>query len=158
MDCVHLILEILTAVGTIGATIVALWLARRDDRPRINGVFVWSASTEYQPTLMIQNIGKQIAVIELIEVFYHGHLVCRICFSEEYTLRNFSIVEAGEVKRVPLKTEWLHMNAPQDKTRPFTLKVVIRPRSGRKSVSKQKYSYNELCGLFFGYGLFSNKS
>ena len=46
-----LILEILTAVGTIDATIVALCLAIRDDKPRINGAFVWSTATKYQPTL-----------------------------------------------------------------------------------------------------------
>lgn len=61
MKCVSLFLGILTAVGTVGATIVALYLAIPDDKPRINGVFVWSTATKYQPTLLVQNVRKQIA-------------------------------------------------------------------------------------------------
>ena len=156
MDCIHLILEILTAVGTVGATVVALWLALRNSQPQINGVFVWSMATRYAPTLLVQNTGKKIVVIDSVKVLYNRHLVCNIRFSEEYSLKDFIIFEAGEVKSVPFNTDWLQIDAPANQTKPYKLKVVITPRSGRKGVSKQKYSYKELQSLFFGYGLFSN--
>lgn len=155
MNWFSLVLEIFTAVGTVGAAAVALWLARRDDRPRINGVFMWRTAANYQPTLLVQNVGKQIAVIEFVEVYYNKKLIGEIRFSDKSSLKDFMIVKAGEVKQVPLQSEWLSVNKPQDIMQPFTLKVVVTPRSGRKSVSKQKYSYAELNDLFFGSGFYS---
>ena len=54
MNWFSLVLEIFTAVAA-----VALWLARRDDRPRINGVFMWSTATKYQPTLSAIKIHRK---------------------------------------------------------------------------------------------------
>ena len=157
MCWIKCVLDIMTAVGTVGATVVALWLALRDDQPRINGVFVWDTATEYKPTLMVQNNGNRIAVIESVEVFYKRHRVSKIHFSDEYSLRNYMIVEAGEVKKVPLESDWFHVTPPSDDSKAHTLKVVITPRLGRKNVSKQKYSYRELCELFFATELFSDE-
>lgn len=155
MNWFSLLLEIFTAAGTVGAVIVALWLARRDDRPRINGVFMWSTATNYQPTLLVQNVGKQIAVIEVVKVYYNKKRIGEIYFSETSSLKDFVIVKAGEVKQVPLQSKWLKVYKPKDIMKPFTLKVVVIPRSGRKSISKQKYSYKELVDLFFGSGFYS---
>ncbi len=144
-----LTLDTVTAVGTLVAAVIALWLGLRDNRPRINGVFIWSAATEGRPTLLIQNIGNKIAVIESIEAYYNKQQVCEICCSSEETLRDFSIIEAGSVKIVPLNPDWLHIEPPSNKKKSYILKVIIKPRTGRKGVSKQKYTFNELAALLF---------
>lgn len=154
-NCISLVLEVLTAVGTIGAAIVALWIAVREDYPKVSGIFAWSTATKYQPTLLVQNVGKQIAVIESVEVIYNHKLIKKIVFSEEYSLRDFAIIEAGDIKHIPFESEWLRICKPKDETKPFTLKVVTKLLSGSKSVSKQKYSYTDLRDLFFGMGLHS---
>lgn len=156
MEWLYPALDILTAIGTVGATVVALWLALRESLSRINGVFIWSAATNDKPTLLVQNIGNRIAVIEVVQVFYDRTQVCNIDFSKEYSLTDYAIIETDQVVKIPIDPKWLNFKPAKkpDKKRP--LKVVIKPRNGRRCVSKQKYSYNELNGLFFGCYLLSD--
>ena len=152
MVYINLITELLTAVGTIGATLVALFLALRDNSPRVNGVFAWGAETDDKPTLLVQNTGTKIAVIESVTAFYNKEQICAICFSNEESLKNFTIIMPGEVKQIPLDTDWLHISEPSNKEKPYTMKLIIKPIKGCKNVSKQKYSFNELkVRLFAAY-------
>ena len=100
-----LILDTLTAFGTVGATIVALWLGLRDNKQKIVGLFVWSATTNYQPTLLIQNTGKRVVVIESVEVFYDRKSIAHINFFEINSLRNFTIIEANQVVQCPINSD-----------------------------------------------------
>lgn len=157
MDCPSIVLDILTTVGTMGAAVVALWLGLRNDKTRINGVFIWSSVTNGTPTLLVQNTGTRIAVIESAEVLYNRKQVCKVSFSDEEALEEYAIIEAGKVAKIPFKLEWLKLDIPTDSKKKRTLKVIVTPRSGHRSISKQKYSPHELGWLQFHGSLFSEQ-
>lgn len=155
MNCFSTVLNTLTAVGTVGATVVALWLGLRNDKTRINGVFLWSSVTNGSPTLLVQNIGTRIAVIESVEVLYDKKKVCNVSFSTEDSMKNYAIIEAGQVVNIPFKLDWLEFHVPKHPDKKRTLSVVVKPRSGHRHISKQKYSPHELDWLLFNGSLFS---
>lgn len=65
-------INLASAIGTIGATTVALWLALRDTGRHVDGTFIWEAASSYQPILLIQNISRKIFVLESIEINITG--------------------------------------------------------------------------------------
>ena len=60
-------LDIAVAIGTIGSSIVALYLGLRGARRKIDATFLWEDATDCQPTLLVQNISSRIAVIKSVE-------------------------------------------------------------------------------------------
>ena len=60
-------INLASAIGTIGATTVALWLALRDTGRHVDGTFIWEAASSYLPILLIQNTSRKIFVLESIE-------------------------------------------------------------------------------------------
>ena len=159
MEQYLLILDTLTAFGTVGATIVALWLGLRDNKQKIVGLFVWSATTNYQPTLLIQNTGKRVVVIESVEVFYDRKSIAHINFFEINSLRNFTIIEANQVVQCPINSDWLKFNLGknlEDEKR-RTLKIKIKTQRFFRYTTTQKYSHYDLTHLLFGEGLFESE-
>ena len=148
-------LDVMTAFGTLGATVIALWLALPQMTRRLDAVFIWDASTDYKPILLVQNRGSKIIIIDSVEVFYDRSRVIMLRFSERNNLRDFSIIEAGATVKMPFDPSWLTVKKPSDVKKKKLLKIIIKPRYGQKCVSRQKYSFDELNGLFFGYGLFN---
>ncbi len=56
-------INLASAVGTIGATLVALYLALQGKLRHIDGTFIWEAATDYRPTLLVQNTSARIVVV-----------------------------------------------------------------------------------------------
>ena len=151
----NLFLDTATAIGTVGATVVALWLALREYRKRVDGTFVWEAATNFQPTLLVQNTSNRIVVIESIEIKYNRKRVSVIKASEDPILAKNAIIEAGEIKKLPINIVYLDVQDQLNPRKAHYLKVIIKLRNGCKHMSKQKYSFEEMQGLFFGQGFFS---
>lgn len=150
-----LFLDTATALGTIGATLVALWLGLRENRRRIDGTFIWDVATSYQPTLLVQNTSTRIVVIEHIELKYKRESVCSINVLEEYSFAKYAIIEAGQIQKIPMTEISLKFPKPADHGKKYKLEVIIKQLNGRKSLSTTKYSYNEIQERFFGQGLFA---
>lgn len=148
-------INLVSAAGTVGATLVALYLALRENMRHVDGTFIWEASTEYQPTLLVQNTSSRIIVIDSIEIKYHGKRVGIIRTSEDKKLAQQAIIEAGRVNKIPINILYLDIQDLPNRKKRHCLKVIIKLRSGRRHTSKQKYSYEELLGLVFGKKLFS---
>ena len=150
MYCYKMLLDIATTIGTVGATIVALWLGLRDGVKKIDGTFIWDAATSFQPTLFIQNMSKRIVVIESIEVKYRHKIVCIIHAGEDYNLAKYAIVEANKTQNIPMGKYDLRFPKQDNSKKKYVLKITIRQRNGRSAVSKLKYSFDEIGGLIFG--------
>ena len=148
-------INLASAVGTVGATLVALYLAHRGNTRHVDGTFIWAASTEYQPTLLVQNTSTRIIVIDSIEIKYRGKKVSIIKASNDRKLAEQSIIEAGQIKKIPINLLYLDIQDLPNRKKRHCLKVIIKLRNGRRHASKQKYSYDELLGLVFGKRLFS---
>ena len=89
-------INLASAVGTVGATLVALYLALKGNMRHVDGTFIWEASTEYQPTLLVQNTSTRIIVIDSIEIKYRGKKVGIIRASDDKQLAKHAIIEAGD--------------------------------------------------------------
>lgn len=148
-------INLTSAVGTVGATLVALYLALQGNMRHVDGTFIWEASTNYQPMLLVQNTSARIVVVDSIEIKYRGKRVGIIRASDNSMLAKHAIIEAGQVKKIPINIAYLDIEDQPNRKRRYYLKVMIKLRNGRKHTSKQKYSYDEMLGLFFGQGLFS---
>lgn len=157
MECYSLFLETATAIGTIGATVVAIWLALRQSQRHIDGTFVWEAATNYQPTLLVQNTSSRIVVIDSIVVKYRNRQVSTISASDDASLAKHAIIEAGQIKRIPINIVHLDIEDQKKPKKRYYLSVTIMLRNGRRYTSKQKYSFDEMRGLFFGQALFEGE-
>ena len=75
--------------------------------------------------------------------------------SDDLTFAKQAIIEAGQIKKIPINIVHLDIKNMQNKKRRHCLKVIIKLRNGRKHTSRQKYSYDEMLGLVFGQSLFA---
>lgn len=150
MKILELIIDAFAAIGTVGATLLALYLAQQGKKRRIDSVFVWGAPTDYAPVLLVQNVGDRSCVLDHICIYYRGELISDLSFFEENLLREFAVILAEETKRISIKSDYFKVDKPNNPKRKYTLKIKVIPRQGKCSVSKYKYSYNELFGLLFG--------
>ena len=148
-------INLASAIGTVGATLVALYLALKGNMRHVDGTFIWEASTEYQPTLLVQNTSTRIIVVDSIEIKYRGKQVGIIKASDDRKLAQQAIIEAGQIKKIPIDIRYLDIQDLPNRNKRHCLKVIIKLRNGRRHISKQQYSYNELLGLVFGQRLFS---
>ena len=148
-------INLASAIGTVGATLVALYLALKGNMRHVDGTFIWEASTEYQPTLLVQNTSTRIIVVDSIGIKYRGKQVGIIKASDDKRLAQQAIIEAGQIKRIPINIAYLNIEDLPNRKKRHCLKVIIKLRNGRRHTSKQKYSYDELLGLVFGQALFS---
>lgn len=148
-------INLASAIGTVGATLVALYLALKGNMRHVDGTFIWEASTEYQPTLLVQNTSTRIIVIDSIEIKYSGKQVGIIKASDDRKLAQHAIIEAGQIKKIPINILYLDIQDLPNRKKRHCLKVIIKLRSGRRHTSKQKYSYDELSFLVFGQAFFA---
>lgn len=152
------IISAVSAIGTVGACIISLWLARQTEKHKLDCVFVWGIPNEYKPTLIVKNLCRRTIIIDKVDVFYAHKQVASInCFSD-YKMKEYAVIYDGERKQIELKTEDFHFpnikenNA--DKQRKKTLKIVVHTSSGKRFVSKHKFTDRKLLELLFGYALF----
>lgn len=150
MTWLDLALNILTAVGTFGATVISLWLSIRQLYSSIDSSFIWEDSCNYQPMIVVQNTSNRVSVIESIEIRYMGNKIYYEKILDSAYLSDFAIIEANEVKKILLPGLNFEISEPADKDKKYNLKIIIKQRKGRRSVSKTKYSYNEVSDHSFG--------
>lgn len=150
-------INLLSAIGTIGATVVALWIALQGNQRRIDGTFIWEVATNYQPTLLVQNTSNRIAVIKSIEVYYRNQNICTVKASESYELSKYVIIEAGQVQKIPMSEFITKFPKPTDVKKKYRLKAIIKQQNGWRCVFVTKLSYDELQERFFGQGLFEGR-
>lgn len=148
-------INLASATGTVGATLVALYLALKDNMWHIDGTFIWEAATNYQPTLLVQNTSARIVVVDSIEIKYRNKRVGIIKATEDAKFAKQAIIEAGQIKKVPINIAYLDIKETPNRKKRHCLKVIIELRNGCKYTSRQKYSYDEMLGLLFGQSLFS---
>lgn len=148
-------INLASAVGTVGATLVALYLALKGNMRHVDGTFIWEASTEYQPTLLVQNTSTRIVVVDSIEIKYRGKIVGTIRTSHDKKIAEQAIIEAGQIKKIPINILYLDIEDLPNRKKRHCLEVTIKLRNGRRHSSRQKYSYDELLGLVFGQRLFT---
>lgn len=151
MECVTIWIELASAIGTIGATVVALWLALSERRQRIDCAFMWESATNDKPTLIINNIGKYTVIIESVEILFHNRKIGRFDILRNRNLGQYSIITPGKEVRIALDSKSFHIEAKPEKNpdRIYKLTAVIKTTNGKKYKSSYKYCYTDLEVLAF---------
>lgn len=151
--------EMFSAVGTVGATIVALCLACRESRKRLSVLFVWDAVETYNLVLILTNVGGRPIVTSKITLFYGGEQIFMQDILNELRLDSFGnyLIKSGETKRI--KCDATKFKIKKDIRRAIdadSIKAVVQDLNGKKYVGRQKIDTEKLVGCLFGAGIFKD--
>ena len=151
-----ILLDTLTALGTIGACVIALALALKANSQKLDCVFVWGTPNNYQPTLVVNNLGDRTVVISGIDVTYNRQHLAYIDFWLDPMMRDCTIIPPRTEKIITLDSGAFQVSPNgEDIKKKQLLTITVKTISGKKFKSKQKYSREELLEVFFGEGLFA---
>lgn len=148
--------DLFSALGTVGALIMAIFLAKDNKRMKLDCVFVFEAPTNYIPLLVVYNVGNKAAVIEKITIMYHNEVISEIDMIKKYKI-NEIIVPIGQVVNIKINTDdFKDTKKPTNEKEQHDLSLIIKTKTGEKFTASQKCSYDEFNGLLFGNGLFGD--
>lgn len=140
-----------SAIATVAATILALWLALRDNVKRIDALFIWDEIELYQPILFLHNGGNLPIAIEHISIAYKGEELFSINALKGYKKEKFDdfLVHPGELRRLNLSTDKVVVSTkykwtPKRKCIEPRIKITIKDMRGKKYVIRQRMSENQM--------------
>lgn len=151
--------DLFSALGTVGALIMAIFLAKDNKKMKLDCVFLFEAPTNYIPLLVVYNVGSKAAVIEKITIMYHNEVISEIDMIKKYKI-NEIIVPIGQVVNIKINTDdFKNIKKPateKEEKEQHDLSLIIKTKTGEKFTASQKCSYEEYNGLLFGNGLFED--
>ena len=163
--------DILSAIGTIAAAVIALWLALDERKRKITGAFVWDGGTQFCPQLMLCNSGKKAIVINCVDFVYLKKSYKGDDFSANSKYDKFRILLPNEAKTIPLgMPKELHDDLDKIKARhtgginssekykkiarkPRLFIVKVTDTTGKRFRIKLKFSQSELIENCWGNSL-----
>lgn len=151
--------ELLSAVGTLCATAVALILAKRDTSKRLKILFLWDAIEYYCPIVFLSNIGVIPIAIREIQIFYANKNIYVNSVLNDFHADTYSeyLLKGGETKKIKLDANSFKL---QDINKPHcgvaNVKVIIEDMGGKKYICRQKLEYSKLEEAIFGAGFFKD--
>lgn len=151
--------DAMSAIGTISASVIALWLGLKDSRKCLECALVWDGTTQSQPTLVINNPSKKMIVLKEITIMYKKKKIKRFKLSEAYHLLNkssFSPNDTQTVKLPPLEGFDLASLDSARCKRMNSLKVELIDISGKKYSSMQRITDDEIYSLTIGQTMLSD--
>ena len=164
--------ECLSAVGTIAASSIALWLAWDERRRKVSATLLWFINEDFRAKILVQNMSRKSVVIVRAFLAYDGVSYGPIPLSEEVEYRNCCVIQPGKIQELPLKmpqelneklqqeekenTNGIHFKPAYQRERIQTHRFQIRlyDINGKVYKSSQKYSKEELLMLYVGEAIF----
>ena len=152
-DAFNMVINALSAVGTLGATIIALFLALQDRRQRIDCAFMWEAATNDKPTLILNSIGNRTVIVERVDLYYCGKEVGGIDILRSSTHSKNAIISPNNNVRIILNSDELNLvikgKPLQNPNTVYKLTAVVTTTNKKRYKSSYGYSYNDLAALMF---------
>ena len=150
-DILHLVFEIVTALATLGATTIALYLALRDQHQQIDCVFMWEAATEHKPTLILNNIGNRTVIVERIDFFFDGKRIGYIDLLRSNQYGKHAIICPNAESRIDLSSVNFRITGRPLKNPDTIYKwtAVVTSTTKKKYKSNYRYTYNDISFLTF---------
>lgn len=159
-EIANFIVGIVSSLATLGATVLALYLALRDRRQRIDCVFMWETATKDKPMIILNNIGNRTVIVERVDLFFDGQKICCVDILRVSTYSEKAIISPNKEARIALSLKDLKQNI---KGRPiknpdtiYDLTAVVTTTNKKKYKSSYKYCYNDILGFVFLEDLYSN--
>ena len=159
-DIANFVIDIVTAIATLGATLLALYLALRDRSQRIDCVFMWETATEDKPMIILNNIGDRTVIVERVDLIFDGHKICNVDILRRSAYSENAIISPNKEVRIVLDLNDIKQNV---KGRPaknpdtiYNLTAVVTTTNKKKYKSSYRYCYNDILGLLFSGTLTSD--
>lgn len=152
--------DVLTAIGTIGATVMAVVLAVRSSRKQLDCALVWDSTTELQPKLVMCNTGMRTIVIKSIKIKYKRQNVLQLDMTNIYRASLLSSVVLPNqyqcIEKLPKMDFPLSEPETEESRKKQELVIETRDIDGTCYISKQETRDEELSFLLFGQGALSD--
>lgn len=152
-DIAKFVVDIVAAIATLGATLLALYLALRDSHQRIDCVFMWETATEDKPMIILNNIGDHTVIVERVDLTFDGQKICGVDILRRLAYSENAIISPNKEVRIVLDLNDIKQKI---KGRPvknpdtiYNLTVVVMTTNKKKYKSSYRYSYNDLLGMLF---------
>ena len=159
-DIANFVFDVVTAVATLGATLLALCLALRDRRQRIDCAFMWETATEDKPMIILNNIGDRTVIVERVNLTFDGQNICSVDVLRRSAYSENAIISPNKEVRIALNMKDIKQNI---KGRPvknpdtvYNLTAVVTTTNKKKYKSSYRYCYNDILGLLFSGTLTSD--
>ena len=153
LEIVNLIIGALSAIGTIGATVVATCLALQGRKQRIDCAFMWETATDTKPMIILNNIGYHTVIVEKIELYFHKQQIGRFDILRRSAYCENAIVSPNKEVRIVINPNELKLNIKGEPvTNPdntYRLTAVVTTTTKKKYKSSYRYCYNELLGFTY---------
>ncbi len=164
--------DALSAIGTVSATIIALWLAFDGRKKKLSASFIWAGVEEYQAKLLVSNPSSKIIVINTISLKYQYKMYPAVDLLTDFHYKDLYTLLPNEAKEIPIRMptglhDNLHIKEMKHKDgitldnaylkqsgKKRRLAILITDNCGKKYRIVQKYSVSDLLSLFFGEALF----
>ena len=152
-EIINLIVAITSAVGTLGATIIALCLALQGYRHRIDCAFMWESATEDKPMLILNNISNHTVIVEYVDLYFHKEKIGRFDILRRSAYCKNAIISPNKEVRIVIKPNEVKLNIKGEPVKNpdtvYKLTAVVTTTTKKKYKSSYKYSYNELLGFTY---------
>ena len=90
--------DALSAIGTIGATGVALWLGLRKPKKKLDIVLLWDYVTKSKPVVYLSNSTSYIIAIKNIEIIYNEKRVAYMEITKNVASAYNGLISTNEIK------------------------------------------------------------
>ncbi len=153
LEIVDLIVSIISAIGTFGATVIALYLALQGQQQRLDCVFVWEEATKSKPTLIINNIGNRTVIVERVDIFFHKQKVGSYDILRDSVYSDNAIVPPAKGVRIILESDAMNINIKESYDKIYNLTTVVKTTNKKKYKTIYRCCYNDIADLNFTEGL-----
>lgn len=152
-DIANFIVGIVSSLATLGATLLALCLALRDRRQRIDCVFMWETATKDKPMIILNNIGNRTVIVERVDLFFDGQKICGVDILRVSAYSEKAIISPNKEVRIALSLKELKQNIIgrpiKNPDTIYDLTAVVTTTNKKKYKSSYKYCYNDILGFIF---------
>lgn len=151
--------DALSAIGTLGATIVALWLALRDTSKRLSILFIWDAIEFYCPVIILSNIGIIPIAVKRITLSYNHKTFFENNVLNDFKADSYSkyLIKGGESKKMKLDADSFQIcRSSKPSSRRRYVKVTVEDMEGKKYTCRQDLKESKLEEAIFGASFFSD--
>ena len=152
-EIVNMVIGTISAIGTFGAAVIALYLAVQGNRQRIDCAFMWEAATEDKPMLILNNIGNRTVIVERVDLYYNRKKVGGIDILRNADYSKNAIISPNKEVRMLHNSDVLKLDIKgKPVKRPDTiykLTAVVTTTNKKCYKSSYGYCYNDLSFLMF---------
>ena len=155
MSTLEIILNSLVAIGTIGASGVALWLWLKDKKRHLSIEFSWDETTHDLPKVFILNDGGKVEKIESIVADFDKTSILNKNFDDyQYSFEDLVLVPGNTtIIKLEILDRALKFQEKQSNENKYDLKVSAFTASDKCFSITKKYTYDEVYNMFAVNGL-----